>query len=207
MLNLHKVEYDNAIAKEAAAMRTHQAYGGKNIATICLTNDVKVTEASIPPGAPGVTPKHSEVVAWESLEASGNLAGKIRIKWIYTERYPCGHNAGMRDCYSLLESIMKDHGETGLDTPVYFTYEYPDDSYMFHTLMLCQIGYEVYLDKSEADQREIEKHAPKLIEIGKYILEEKLDFRVKTKEITTIARELYAAYRDEATAQLRQNDL
>lgn len=79
MLNLAKIDYSHALADEARAMRQHQAYGGKNIATFCLTNKKKVTMASIPAGPPGVTPKHSERAAWDALVASGELKGVIYL--------------------------------------------------------------------------------------------------------------------------------
>jgi len=211
MLNLSKIEYGHEITREAEAMRQHQAHGGKNIATICLTNGLKFTRSSIPAGPPGVSPKHSEAAAWEALNASGALAGNMRISWVYTERYPCGHNPGMRNCYGLLEGILKSHGAAGLDTPVYFTYEYPDDSHMWFTMLLCQLGYEMYESKPVDERHVILASAPKLIEIGKYMSENNLNAKANddansNAAIMEIARDLYSNYRDEAISQLVQRD-
>lgn len=203
MLNLSKVDYDSVFAKEVREMRGKSAYGARNLATICLTNDHKVTKESIPPGKKGVTPIHSEANAWGTLKSSTQFTRTMRIKWVYTERYPCGFNPGMRNCYGLLEGVLKDWGDAGLDTPVYFTYEYPDTSHMFLTMAMCYKGYSIYQTKNEEEKHIIQAATPGLIQIGQYLHENDLNPFVKQKEVTEIATSLYGCYRDEAFSALK----
>jgi hypothetical protein len=207
MLNVLQVDYGSQYAHGARTMRRTRSQQGKNVATICLTNGREFTRPSIPPGPPGVTPQHSEQAVWEAVWFSGELSRNNRIVWVYTERYPCGFNPGMRNCYGFLEGILTTYGAHGIDTPVYYTYEYPDTSHMLFTLRWCLAFYEECLKQSPADQQEICNIAPKAITIGSFMHQNGIGSNnASDAGLNFIALELYSIFRDEAIAELINSD-
>jgi hypothetical protein len=109
---------------QAVAMRAASPQGLKNIASIKVTGRDLATASSIPPGPKGVTPKHSEQVAWEMV-APYVIGGAARIEWVYTEREPCGKGPGMKNCAQFLDGLLRQYGVAGDHTPVYYSFNYP----------------------------------------------------------------------------------
>jgi hypothetical protein len=88
-----------------------------------------VTKESIPPGKKGVTPNHSEQVCCEAIKADVEDPRKqAKIQWIYTEREPCGQAQGQRNCRQFLHGLLNTHGAQGGNTPVYYSFNYLDNS-------------------------------------------------------------------------------
>jgi hypothetical protein len=114
----------NEFSWQAVAMRAALPQGLKNLASIKLTGMDMVTASSIPPGAKGVTPKHSEQVVWEAVESECR-SGRRKIEWLYTEREPCGKGPGMKNCAGFLHGLLHSYGAQGDKTPVYYTFNYP----------------------------------------------------------------------------------
>lgn len=122
---LEKVNYKGtAAAAQAVAYRAARPQGLKNIATIKVQGLDAITASSVPPGAKGVTPRHSEQVVWEAVQ--GQVTAGRKIEWLYTEREPCGVAPGMRNCAAFVDGLLEKHGVAGGDTPVYYSFEYPD---------------------------------------------------------------------------------
>lgn len=80
---------------------------GKNVASLKLSTGAVLTEWS----DPGQN-KHSEAVLL------AKVSDLKQIEWLYTERMPCGHGPGLKDCRGLLNANL------GSAVPVYFTAPY-----------------------------------------------------------------------------------
>lgn len=146
-LNLKHVPYDdsNTYGQTCREIRNKQKninspVGGKNLALLCYEaswlergkNQV-IIGLSDP-----VRHKHSEVAAVEGLTELLDSPEKwATIKWLYTERAPCGTGPGMANCNQYLYNFFKGHSkrkklgagtawaEFGALTPVYYSFQYP----------------------------------------------------------------------------------
>lgn len=143
-LNLCYVPHngDNHGAIFSRNVRAQQAkinapIGGKNLAVLCFTGDWFTGEQVIIGCSSPEDQVHSEKVALDHLEAVVSAGGTAQIRWLYTERAPCGRGAGMKDCHSYLEKYFSTYSSykacgkgklsafAGAATPVFFSYQYP----------------------------------------------------------------------------------
>jgi Xanthomonas XOO_2897-like deaminase len=124
----HVAYKGNEYSASAVALRAAESQGLKNVATIKVTTRDAITKESIPPGKKGVTPKHSEQVCWEAVKPDvENVGNPAKIQWLYTEREPCGQAQGQRNCRHFLDGLLNLHGAHGAFTPVYYSFNYPDN--------------------------------------------------------------------------------
>jgi len=108
----------------------HSRVGGRNVATILIwkedtNNSLIVTLSSESDcNQPGIKTRHSEKVVVDAVKTYLEKFD-FKIKWIYTEREPCNTSV---NCQKFLAGILEKYGEKKLDTEIYYSLDYPNDS-------------------------------------------------------------------------------
>lgn len=114
------------------------AQKGRNLASICMSGPIAAlhnkifTASSVPAGKGVAHPMHSERAVWALVETVMEdvplqKMGQVKIQWLYTEREPCGVRPGHQNCTAFLTKLLKQYGASGLATPIYYSFDYPDN--------------------------------------------------------------------------------
>src|SRR5215831_11672397 len=108
-----------AVARRRAVRRTGKGLGGINLATFFWSAGEKTYATTrwskSPMGTGDKEEKHSEEAIWEEIKVHCE-----KIYWVFTERAPCPHHPIGNNCRVWLLEVLKEKGEGGVKTPIYW---------------------------------------------------------------------------------------